>query len=108
MSFIVVERFRDTTDGHIYEAGDDYPRPGVEVTAERIAELSGGAGEPMIVDVDAPCAACAIEAPDGEGIEIPSKAKKRLNAPVEAVRGGEERVGADLRVHTQFFRGEEL
>lgn len=37
----VIETFRDMRDGRLYLAGDPYPRSGVEVSAERLAELSG-------------------------------------------------------------------
>lgn len=38
----VIERFADLQDGnHIYNAGDMFPREGLEVTEERIAELAG-------------------------------------------------------------------
>ena len=37
-----IERFADLQDGkYIYDAGDDYPRKGLEVTEERLAELAG-------------------------------------------------------------------
>jgi hypothetical protein len=38
----VIERFADLLDdNHIYNAGDDYPRKGLEVTEERLEELAG-------------------------------------------------------------------
>lgn len=38
----VVSYFTDLQDGnHAYNVGDEYPRNGLTVTAERIAELSG-------------------------------------------------------------------
>ena len=65
MSFIVLTRFADLQDGNrIYEAGDTYPRPGFDVSPERLAELAGSdnrIGQPLIVNVDAPCDACAVE-----------------------------------------------
>lgn len=94
MSYIVLTRFADLRDGnHIYEAGDDYPRPGYTPTDNRIAELAGNynrMGEPLIVDVDAPCDECAVEAPEtpveapqdepkgnpAESVETPKKARR--------------------------------
>ena len=38
----VINRFADLQDkNHIYEPGDVFPREGLEVTEERLAELSG-------------------------------------------------------------------
>ena len=87
MSYIVLMRFADFQDSNrIYEAGDTYPRPGLDVSPERLAELAGSdnrIGQPLIVDVDAPCDECAVEraetpveADDGNGEEIPAKAQK--------------------------------
>lgn len=84
MSYIVLMRFADLQDGNrVYEAGDTYPRPGFDVPPERLAELAGSdnrMGEPLIVDVDAPCDACAVgtpetptEAPQDEPKEIPAE-----------------------------------
>lgn len=68
MSYVVIKRFADFQDGNrIYEAGDDYPRLGLDVSERRLAELAGSdnlAGEPLIVDVDAPCDVCTVEAPE--------------------------------------------
>jgi len=80
--YVVLSRFADLLDNNrIYEAGDDYPRPGLDVTPERLAELAGSdnrTGKPLIVDVDAPCDKCAVEraetpveAPQDEPKEIP-------------------------------------
>jgi hypothetical protein len=94
LSYIVLTRFADLRDGnHIYEAGDDYPRPGYTPTDNRIAELAGKhnrMGEPLIADVDAPCDACAVEAPEtpaeapqDEPKEIPAES---VEAPAKASR----------------------
>ena len=46
-------RFADLRDGgRIYEAGEEYPRPGFDVAPERIKELAGSdnrAGHPLIM-----------------------------------------------------------
>lgn len=64
--YIVISRFADLQDhNRIYEAGDTYPRPGFDVSPERLAELAGSdnrIGHPLITDVDAPCDDCAVEA----------------------------------------------
>ena len=66
--FIAVAMFRDAHDnGHRYLPGDEYPREGYTPDASRIAELTGSdnrRGYPLIVDTDAECAECAIEAPE--------------------------------------------
>lgn len=63
--YVVLTRFADLTDGkRIYEAGDVFPRPGLNVTPERLCELAGSdnrMGKPLIVDVDAPCDACRVD-----------------------------------------------
>ena len=78
-------RFADLQDGNrIYEAGDTYPRPGFDVSPERLAELAGSdnrMGEPLIVDVDAPCDKCAVEAPETP-IEAPQGVPKEI--PVQS------------------------
>ena len=80
MSFIVLMRFADLQDGNrIYEAGDTYPRPGFAVSQERLAELAGSdnrMGEPLIVDVEAPCNKCAVEATQDEPKEIPVQSEE--------------------------------
>lgn len=46
-------RFADLQDNkHIYEVGDEFPRPGLEVSEERIKELAGKnnkCGYPLII-----------------------------------------------------------
>ena len=83
MSYIVIERFADLQDNNrIYEAGDDYPRPGLDVTPERLAELAGSdnrTGKPLIVDVDAPCDKCAVEASETP-VEAPQDEPKEIPA----------------------------
>lgn len=68
-------RFADLQDGNrIYEAGETYPRPGFDVTPERIAELAGRdnrMGYPLIEAVEAP-----PKALDGEPKETPTEPPK--------------------------------
>ena len=56
MSYTVIHAFADLKDSkHKYEAGDKFPRSGLEVSDERIAELSGSknkAGKPLIKKVE--------------------------------------------------------
>jgi len=72
--YIALERFADLKDGNrIYEAGENYPRPGFVVSDERLAELAGSdnrAGRPLIVYVNEHCQTCAVE---------------RAETPVEAI-----------------------
>ena len=57
MIYKALTRFADLNDGNrIYEAGETYPRPGLDVTPERIAELAGRdnrMGYPLIEAVEA-------------------------------------------------------
>lgn len=76
MSYIVLTRFADLQDGNrIYEAGDEYPRLGFDVTPERLAELAGSdnrVGRPLIAHaVEAP--KTPVEALDVSDEEIPAK-----------------------------------
>lgn len=76
MSYIVLMRFADLQDDNrIYEAGDEYPRPGFDVTPERLAELAGSdnrVGRPLIAPtVETP--KTPVEAPDVPDKEIPAK-----------------------------------
>lgn len=56
--FKVIKFFTDLHDGdHPYNVGDVFPRVGVSVTEERLAELAGSnnkQGEPLIEAVAAP------------------------------------------------------
>lgn len=49
---IVIHSFSDLQDSnHLYHVGDEYPRHGINVSKERIAELSGSLnrqGKPLI------------------------------------------------------------
>lgn len=76
--FIALCRFADRQDNrHIYEAGEQYPRPGLEVTTERIAQLvscDNLSGKPLIKAVEAP-EATPKEIPV-ESTEPPKKARR--------------------------------
>lgn len=54
----VIKTFADLQDkNHVYNVGETFPRSGVEVTAERLAELAGSnnlQGVPLIEKVEAP------------------------------------------------------
>lgn len=55
MKYVVVTDFTDKNDKHIYRAGDAFPRSGVDVSAERVAELTSKdnlRGEVLIKAVD--------------------------------------------------------
>lgn len=58
MGYKVIKLFTDLKDGsHKYDVGDIYPREGLEVTDERVAELSGSnnlRGIPLIKEVREP------------------------------------------------------
>ena len=91
-------RFADLNDGNrIYEAGEDYPRPGFVVSDERLAELAGSdnrARKPLIVYVDEHCQTCGVERAEtpaepagAKGMEIPAGEQK----PAEKPRRGRQR-----------------
>ena len=97
--YIALERFADLNDGNrIYEAGEDYPRPGFVVSDERLAELAGSdnrARRPLIVYVDEHCEACAVERAetpvepaDAKGIEIPADEQKPAEKPRRSRKKG--------------------
>jgi len=86
VSYVVLTRFADLQDGNrIYEAGDNYPRLGFDVSDERLAELAGSdnrIGKPLIVDVDAPCKDCTVGATETpveaseDSVEIPAESEE--------------------------------
>ena len=57
MKYKVLTRFVDLQDAnHLYKAGDTFPRSGLTVSADRIAELSSSSnrrGIPLIEEVQA-------------------------------------------------------
>lgn len=81
--FIALCRFADRQDNrHIYEAGEQYPRPGFEVTAERIAQLvscDNLSGKPLIK---------AVEAPEATPEEIPVEPQKPAKKPARSRKKG--------------------
>ena len=80
--YVAAVRFADRQDGNrIYEPGERYPRLGLSVTDERIAELMGSdnrVGYPLIKRIETP-----VERADNEAEEIPAEKPK---APKKAVR----------------------
>lgn len=86
--YVAIARFADLMDGkRIYEAGDTFPRPGLNVTPERLKELEGCdnlARKPLIVNVDAPCDACRVDAGEApmQAVEMPAQA---VDMPAQAV-----------------------
>ena len=51
MAYKALCRFRDLEDGHLYDAGDEFPHDGRGIDPARIAELSGSlnkAGKALI------------------------------------------------------------
>ena len=80
MTYRATTRFVDLQDGrHLYNAGDTFPRTGLSVTPERIAELAGRdnrMGYPLIEAAETPA-----EAPESKGKEsitdAPEKAPRR-------------------------------
>ena len=83
--YVAIERFADLMDGkRLYEAGDAYPRLGLNVTPERLAELAGSdnrMGRPVIVDAEADCESCRVD-----GGEAPAESPAKAEAPAEKAR----------------------
>lgn len=78
----VIKKFADLLDGkHVYEIGDVFPRDGVDVSRERLEELSSDnnkIGEPLIKeDVSKPRRAKE----DVEADASPSEAPKAKGKP---------------------------
>lgn len=85
----VIHFFTDLQDNdHPYNAGDVYPRQGMTVTAERIAELSSAGNRqhtPLIAPVDEPAAVVTTEETKPEQLdendsETEEKPKRRRKA----------------------------
>lgn len=82
MSYVVLTRFAYLQDGNrIYEAGEEYPRPGLVVTEKRVAELAGSdnlAGKPLIKAVGQPNNADGAEPKEipAQSAEAPKKARR--------------------------------
>ena len=79
----VIEYFTDLQDkSHKYYAGDEFPREGLTVSAERLEELStdkNRRGTPLIEKVDE-----TEEQPTEEQPEAPKKRGRKRNADVGA------------------------
>lgn len=78
----VIEYFEDLQDGcHPYEVGHPFPREGVEVSEERLAELAGSANlqkKPLIVKVE--------EEPEAEPEAPKEKPKKGATGKAKAAK----------------------
>ncbi len=83
MMYRVIKYFTDLQDSeYAYNVGDVFPRQGVAVSGERIAELAGSENKqrtPLIEAVDEPVAEVAAEdtAESAEGEEKPKRTRKR-------------------------------
>ena len=80
MMYRVIKYFTDLQDNeHAYNVGDVYPRQGVVVSGERIAELAGAENKqrtPLIEAVDEPEAEAPAE-DTAEAEEKPKHTRKR-------------------------------
>lgn len=80
MMYRVIKYFTDLQDNeHAYNVGDVYPRKGVVVTGERIAELASAENKqhtPLIEAVDEPEAEAPAE-DTAEAEEKPKRTRKR-------------------------------
>jgi len=70
----VVKLFKDLQDNeHLYNVGDEFPRSGLSVTAERLSELAGSKNrqrQPLIVLMP-------DEKPEEETEKIPEESQKK-------------------------------
>ena len=87
MEYKVVKDFKDLKDGgHVYKAGDTFPRFGVKVDEERIVELSTekNARHEILIEaeeVEVPMKAETVETQNSEPVEVSSKkVRKKKNA----------------------------
>lgn len=75
-----IKYFTDLQDGgHAYNVGDEYPRKGLNPTAERITELASSKnlrGIPMIAAVEEEVAV-PVQNPTPEAVEEPKKPKRK-------------------------------
>jgi len=79
----VIHMFRDLADNcHIYQPGDNFPRAGLDVSAQRLQELASGdnlRGKPLIQPV---------QADDDKGMEIPAEEQKPAAKPRRSRKKG--------------------
>lgn len=78
----VLKAFTDLQDGHVYLAGDEYPRKGANPDAKRVEELASEAnkrGEALIVSVEPPKKAEILPESEekGEADVVVDKAEKK-------------------------------
>lgn len=86
MGYRSIRVWRDLTDGHLYQAGETFPRKGVKVSLDRLSALESGnnmAGFPLIERVgepeEKPEVAEEAEKPEEEpeAAERPAKRKRK-------------------------------
>lgn len=76
----VITQFRDLQDGNrLYRVGDEFPRPGLPVTEERLKALSGTANRRRVQIIE----------------EVPQKAEKAPSRAKEGQRRKRRRLDAD-------------
>lgn len=85
--YSVIHMFRDLADnGHIYQPGDNFPRAGIEVSAERLLQLStcnNLRGKPLIRPSETP-----VQAAEEKGNEIHAEAVKPAKRAVRSRKKG--------------------
>lgn len=93
--FVTIKYFTDLQDnGHAYHEGDIFPREGLEVSDERIEELSTDANrrnEPLIKAVEDPVKDIPKESSE-EAKEEPQESEtgERPSKPTKAKRSGKK------------------
>lgn len=76
VTYRVIKTFADLQDGRrLYEAGELYPRPGLEVTMERLHELAGSDNAAHMALIEA--VEGVSDGPDGEGEEVVEQTERK-------------------------------
>lgn len=80
MTYRAIRRFRDITNGLIYEVGDTFPHFGLKVTEKRIEELSSRnnmSRTPLIEECVSEAERDAVESQVGVSSSVETESKRR-------------------------------
>ena len=92
MEYICIGAWRDLTDGHLYQAGETFPRNGKKVSPSRLSELEGSgnkAGYPLIRRTGEPEKTEAVKPEKktgAEGAEKPETKAEPTEKPATAAK----------------------
>lgn len=100
--FKVVAHFKDAQDNrHEYNPGDTFPRAGLEVSEERLKELStdkNGRGKPLIASVAGETIPKPRKEPEKDFMnppEVPEEFTAEIKEPAKPKRSRRKRTNAD-------------